>query len=102
MQYEKKILKRSNGRFLSPCDRKEKVINREYELYKALIILNKTKDIEFEKEFAAKISCEETTKHEDDAENVSIQRNKQFPHLEKKDIRVTKSSNLTSKFCSMF
>merc|ERR1719341_3079698 len=66
---EKLLLKSKKNELISQQNVKQKVIEREYEIYKALIIPHKTKEINVEDKFVAKLKGIEATEKEIDAGN---------------------------------
>ena len=91
---DKLLLKTKKNELISQRNIKQKVIDREYEIYKALITPHKTQEIKCEEVFVQKLNRIEL--NEDDINSVNDAKHKknEITKPEKQDINEHKSLNL--------
>ena len=88
------LIKTKKNELISQRNKKQKVIEREYEIYKALIISHKTQEINCEEEFVAKLKGIEENEKKIITENDTKHTKNEITKLEKQDINRHKSLKL--------
>jgi hypothetical protein len=88
------LFKTKKNEFISQRNIKQKVIEREYEIYKALIIHHKSQQINVEDELIAKLKGIEENQKKINTENDAKNMKNEIRKLEKQDINGHESLKL--------